>query len=1339
MPGKHLDLDLDNNLGGENPSDVYIASQKATKTYVDGEINTVNEKIDSIQVVDELSELQDVTLTSPSNGQGLIYDSASGKWVNGNVASGTAWGDITGTLANQTDLSNALSGKANTSHTHTKSEITDLAIPSKVSELSNDAGYITNASLSEFATLDDIPTNVSELNNDSGFITNAALPTALSDLTDDLGSSPTHTHSQYLTEHQDISGKADLSELATVATSGQYSDLIGTPSNVSIFNNDAGYLTSSDISAMLEYKGNKATVEDLPATGNKKGDVWTVTATGAEYVWTGSAWEYLGQILDLSGYVVNSRTINGKALTSDITLNYSDVGALSSSTFIPTISDTYNASSSNGMSGKAVASAISTKQDSNTAVTHTASTSVGNNKTPVYIASDGKATALGYTIEKSIPSDAKFTDTTYSTFVKSGSGAAEGLVPAPSTTAGSTKYLREDGTWSKPEGATYYAGTGLSMSGTTLNHSNSITSGTAGTNTATSGSTLAVPYVTYDAQGHVTATGTHTHTVTGFLTEHQDISGKADTSELADVAFSGAYSDLSGTPTIPSTYSDVGAASAGHTHSNYVVNTTKVAGKALSSDITLTYSDVSAASSGHSHTYSDVGAASSGHTHTYTQVGAASAAHTHSYTYSDVGAASEGHTHSYSDVGAASASHTHSGYVATSRKVAGHALTADVTISSTDISDLSTTISTAISGKANSTETYTKSEIDGKLTGAMHFKGTKANAAALPSTGNTTGDMWNVTDTGANYAWDGSAWDKLSENIDLSSVVPNTRTVNGKALSSDITLSYSDVGALSSATAIPSTYSDVNAASASHTHLGYVPTSRTVNSKALTSNITLTYSDVGALSANTSIPTTYSDINAASESHTHSNYVPTTRKVAGKALSSDISLTYSDVNAASSSHTHSYTDVGAASSSHTHSGYVSTSRKINSKALTSDITLTYSDVSAASSGHTHTYGDVGAASAGHTHTYSDVGALSANTFIPSTYTDVGAASAAHTHTYSQVGAASASHTHTYSDVGALSAGTTIPQVTDTYSSTSTKAMSGKAVASAVAGVTYTSIGAASSAHTHTYSDVGAASASHTHTYSAVGAASASHTHTYSDVGAASAGHTHSGYQSTSTAVTHTASTSVGNSTTPVYVASNGAATALDYTIAKSVPSDAKFSDTTYTAGTGLSLSGTTINHNSSITAGTVGTSTASSGYSLTVPYVTYNASGHITATGTRTHSVTIKQDGITSVNGVINRFCTCTAAATTAAKTASITTGTFSLEAGARVTVKFSNVNTAANPTLNINSTGAKNIYFNGTQITSTGVNILAGVTDFVYDGTQWHVVGSAYNQSTVTVGQLAG
>lgn len=43
-------------------------------------------------------------------------------------------------------------------------------------------------------------------------------------------------------------------------------------------------------------------------------------------------------------------------------------------------------------------------------------------------------------------------------FVKSGSGASAGLVPAPSTTAGTSKYLREDGTWVTPPNTTNTAG-----------------------------------------------------------------------------------------------------------------------------------------------------------------------------------------------------------------------------------------------------------------------------------------------------------------------------------------------------------------------------------------------------------------------------------------------------------------------------------------------------------------------------------------------------------------------------------------------------------------------------------------------------------------------------------------------------------------------------------------------------------------------------------------------------------------------------------------------------------------------------------------------------------------
>lgn len=66
-------------------------------------------------------------------------------------------------------------------------------------------------------------------------------------------------------------------------------------------------------------------------------------------------------------------------------------------------------------------------------------------------------------------------------------------------------------------------------------------------------------------------------------------------------------------------------------------------------------------------------------------------------------------------------------------------------------------------------------------------------------------------------------------------------------------------------------------------------------------------------------------------------------------------------------------------------------------------------------------------------------------------------------------------------------------------------------------------------------------------------------------------------------------------------------------------------------------------------------------------------------------------DGV-SFNGTANatRYAACSTAAGTVAKTASITSGGFSLSTGARVTVKFSYANTVASPTLNINGTGAK-------------------------------------------------
>ena len=83
-------------------------------------------------------------------------------------------------------------------------------------------------------------------------------------------------------------------------------------------------------------------------------------------------------------------------------------------------------------------------------------------------------------------------------------------------------------------------------------------------------------------------------------------------------------------------------------------------------------------------------------------------------------------------------------------------------------------------------------------------------------------------------------------------------------------------------------------------------------------------------------------------------------------------------------------------------------------------------------------------------------------------------------------------------------------------------------------------------------------------------------------------------------------TSAGSATQPIYF-SNGKPVATTYTLSASVPSGAKFTDTTYSAGTGLSLSGTTFNHKNSVTAATAqgdASKTLTFGGTFTIPTVT---------------------------------------------------------------------------------------------------------------------------------------
>lgn len=83
----------------------------------------------------------------------------------------------------------------------------------------------------------------------------------------------------------------------------------------------------------------------------------------------------------------------------------------------------------------------------------------GSSTQPVYF-SGGKPVACSYTLGKSVPADALFTDHTYENMKGATSSAAgsAGLVPAPNI-GEQLKFLRADGTWVIPTNTTYSVGT----------------------------------------------------------------------------------------------------------------------------------------------------------------------------------------------------------------------------------------------------------------------------------------------------------------------------------------------------------------------------------------------------------------------------------------------------------------------------------------------------------------------------------------------------------------------------------------------------------------------------------------------------------------------------------------------------------------------------------------------------------------------------------------------------------------------------------------------------------------------------------------------------------------
>lgn len=95
------------------------------------------------------------------------------------------------------------------------------------------------------------------------------------------------------------------------------------------------------------------------------------------------------------------------------------------------------------------------------------------------------------------------------------------------------------------------------------------------------------------------------------------------------------------------------------------------------------------------------------------------------------------------------------------------------------ITDHTTATNAALALKADKSDTYTKAQVDAKLSGAYKVKGS-STFEALPKDNNVVGDVYNITnafnlggkhyDAGTNVVWTEEGWDALSGSFDTTAI-----------------------------------------------------------------------------------------------------------------------------------------------------------------------------------------------------------------------------------------------------------------------------------------------------------------------------------------------------------------------------------------------------------------------------------------------------------------------------------------------------------------------------------------------------------------------------------------
>lgn len=357
--------DEDNNiLVDENGNGLNIGTQVSSQTYAVAlsadETKTATSSIPTKQIQD-----YDLKIGVKGTEDLLIQDNGITKRMKTSELMDAVTIDVS-IYYTKEEINTLLENKADVSHTHVVADITDLSIPiidvdkayvdtqletkanvtdipnltgyalkteiptvpTKVSELTNDSGYITTIP-TEYITENELNTqlstkaNISDIPSLDGYATETYVQNKIAEAS--LGGSGEVDLSGYATK-DDLSTKADVSHshtadgingLSTVAISGSYNDLIGKPTipTVDVNKNyvDTQLATKANVSDIPNLDGYalKTEIPTVPTkTSELANDVGFITTIPKEYITETE--------LDAKGYLTEHIDISGKANISDL-------------------------------------------------------------------------------------------------------------------------------------------------------------------------------------------------------------------------------------------------------------------------------------------------------------------------------------------------------------------------------------------------------------------------------------------------------------------------------------------------------------------------------------------------------------------------------------------------------------------------------------------------------------------------------------------------------------------------------------------------------------------------------------------------------------------------------------------------------------------------------------------------------------------------------------------------------------------------------------------------------------------------------------------------------------